>query len=130
MARVVLLAGDGIGPEVGAAATKLLEQLGGAEIDENPLFKGTAAKEDRSRMNITFVMNKPELEAAFAGQRDVERDLGEVVLPLAVVHHDSVADLNGGGRAVEALGVGGGGGGGGGEAPSSARRSRPCWAVR
>ena len=35
------------------------------EIDENPLFKGTAAKEDRSRMNVTFVMNKPELEGAF-----------------------------------------------------------------
>lgn len=36
-----------------------------AEIDANPLFKGTAAKEDRSRMNVTFVMEKPELEAAF-----------------------------------------------------------------
>ena len=28
-----------------------------AEIDRNPLFKGTTAKEDRSRMNICFVMN-------------------------------------------------------------------------
>ena len=28
-----------------------------AEIDRNPLFKGTAAKEDRSSMNICFVMN-------------------------------------------------------------------------
>ena len=27
------------------------------EIDSNPLFKGTAAKEDRSLMNICFVMN-------------------------------------------------------------------------
>jgi phosphoserine aminotransferase len=36
-----------------------------AEIDANPLFKGTAAVEDRSRMNVTFVMNKPELEDAF-----------------------------------------------------------------
>lgn len=36
-----------------------------AEIDSNPLFKGTAAKEDRSRMNVTFVTEKPELEAAF-----------------------------------------------------------------
>ena len=27
------------------------------EIDRNPLFKGTAAKEDRSSMNICFVMN-------------------------------------------------------------------------
>lgn len=35
------------------------------EIDENPLFRGTAAKEDRSRMNVTFVMEKPELESAF-----------------------------------------------------------------
>ncbi len=35
------------------------------EIDENPLFKGTAATEDRSRMNVTFVMEKPELEGAF-----------------------------------------------------------------
>lgn len=36
-----------------------------AEIDANPLFKGTAALEDRSRMNVCFVMNKPELEGAF-----------------------------------------------------------------
>jgi phosphoserine aminotransferase len=36
-----------------------------AEIDANPLFKGTAALEDRSRMNVTFVMNKPELEDSF-----------------------------------------------------------------
>lgn len=36
-----------------------------AEIDANPLFKGTCAVEDRSRMNVTFVMNKPELEEAF-----------------------------------------------------------------
>ncbi|MDB5106722.1 MAG: phosphoserine aminotransferase [Fibrobacteres bacterium] len=35
------------------------------EIDENPLFKGTCAKEDRSRMNVTFVMENPELEGAF-----------------------------------------------------------------
>ena len=37
MARVVLLAGDGIGPEIGAAATQLLERLGGVEIDEHPI---------------------------------------------------------------------------------------------
>lgn len=36
------------------------------EIDSNPLFKGTAAKEDRSWMNITFVMEKKELEPEFA----------------------------------------------------------------
>jgi 3-isopropylmalate dehydrogenase len=34
MARVVLLPGDGIGPEVGAAATQLLDALGGVEIEE------------------------------------------------------------------------------------------------
>lgn len=36
-----------------------------AEIDANPLFKGACAREDRSRMNVTFVMHKPELEGAF-----------------------------------------------------------------
>ena len=36
-----------------------------AEIDSNPLFKGTCAVEDRSRMNVTFVMTKPELEGVF-----------------------------------------------------------------
>ncbi|MGQ0828717.1 MAG: 3-phosphoserine/phosphohydroxythreonine transaminase [Bacteroidota bacterium] len=35
------------------------------EIDRNSLFKGTTAKEDRSNMNVTFVMHKPELEAEF-----------------------------------------------------------------
>ncbi|MFD1770006.1 3-phosphoserine/phosphohydroxythreonine transaminase [Sphingobacterium suaedae] len=35
------------------------------EIDRNPFFKGTANVEDRSRMNITFVMDTPEQEAAF-----------------------------------------------------------------
>ena len=36
-----------------------------AEIDRNSLFTGTAAKEDRSNMNVTFVMTKPELEPEF-----------------------------------------------------------------
>ncbi|MDR1763314.1 MAG: 3-phosphoserine/phosphohydroxythreonine transaminase [Dysgonamonadaceae bacterium] len=38
-----------------------------SEIDRNKLFKGTAAKEDRSLMNICFVMNDEykELEADF-----------------------------------------------------------------
>lgn len=36
------------------------------EIDSNPLFTGVIAKEDRSRMNVTFTINKPELEDAFA----------------------------------------------------------------
>ncbi|MCK5634247.1 MAG: 3-phosphoserine/phosphohydroxythreonine aminotransferase, partial [Anaerolineales bacterium] len=37
------------------------------EIDRNKLFIGTAAKEDRSRMNICFVLNEEykDLEAAF-----------------------------------------------------------------
>ena len=35
------------------------------EIDENPLFKGTAVKEDRSKMNACFVMEDPAQEAAF-----------------------------------------------------------------
>jgi phosphoserine aminotransferase len=36
-----------------------------AEIDRNPLFVGTVAKEDRSRMNVNFVLNNKEHEAAF-----------------------------------------------------------------
>jgi phosphoserine aminotransferase len=35
------------------------------EIDGNPLFKGTAAKEDRSKMNVCFVMHDPTLEEKF-----------------------------------------------------------------
>ena len=34
-------------------------------LDKLPLFKGTVAKEDRSKMNVCFVMDNPELEAAF-----------------------------------------------------------------
>lgn len=36
-----------------------------AEIDRNSLFTGTTAVEDRSKMNVTFVMPKPELEPEF-----------------------------------------------------------------
>ena len=36
------------------------------EIDRNTLFKGTCAVEDRSRMNVCFVMENPELEKSFA----------------------------------------------------------------
>ena len=36
-----------------------------AEIDRNGMFKGTAEKEDRSDMNVTFVMHRPELEPEF-----------------------------------------------------------------
>lgn len=35
------------------------------EIDNNPLFKGNTAKEDRSPMNATFVLNDESLEQAF-----------------------------------------------------------------
>jgi phosphoserine aminotransferase len=35
------------------------------EIDSNPLFKGTAEKEDRSNMNVPFVMDNKELEPEF-----------------------------------------------------------------
>ena len=35
------------------------------EIDANPHFVGTTAKEDRSLMNATFVMNDSSLEGAF-----------------------------------------------------------------
>ncbi|MES2838234.1 MAG: 3-phosphoserine/phosphohydroxythreonine transaminase [Bacteroidota bacterium] len=36
-----------------------------AEIDRNSMFVGTAAKEDRSNMNVCFLLNKPELEPEF-----------------------------------------------------------------
>ena len=36
-----------------------------AAIDGNPLFKGTVNKEDRSKMNVCFVMNDPSLEGSF-----------------------------------------------------------------
>ena len=35
------------------------------EIDENPLFKGTVAVEDRSKMNVCFVMNDVAHEEPF-----------------------------------------------------------------
>jgi len=36
-----------------------------AEIDRNPLFTGTVAKEDRSRMNVNFVLTNKEHEEPF-----------------------------------------------------------------
>jgi phosphoserine aminotransferase len=36
-----------------------------AEIDRNPLFKGTVAAEDRSRMNVNFLTADPAHEATF-----------------------------------------------------------------
>ena len=44
------------------------------EIDRSPLFKGTCKVEDRSRMNVCFVMENPELEKPFlkfAENRDI-----------------------------------------------------------
>lgn len=35
------------------------------EIDRNSIFVGTTIPEDRSNMNVTFVMHKPELEPEF-----------------------------------------------------------------
>lgn len=35
------------------------------EIDRNSMFYGTAEKEDRSFMNVCFLLHKPELEAEF-----------------------------------------------------------------
>lgn len=35
------------------------------EIDENPLFIGNVVKEDRSKMNVCFVMKDPSLEKPF-----------------------------------------------------------------
>ena len=36
-----------------------------SEIDNNPLFEGTAKKESRSLMNVTFVMKNPDSEPEF-----------------------------------------------------------------
>lgn len=44
------------------------------EIDRNPLFEGTAAVEDRSKMNVTFVLKNKELEKEFLKLAD-EREL-------------------------------------------------------
>jgi phosphoserine aminotransferase len=71
------------------------------EIDRNPLFTGTCAVEDRSRMNVCFVMNNPELEKPFlkfVEENDVEglkghRSVGGFrasiynALPITSVHH-------------------------------------------
>ncbi len=36
-----------------------------SEIDRNSMFVGTTAIEDRSKMNVTFIMHKPALESEF-----------------------------------------------------------------
>ncbi|MES1225587.1 MAG: 3-phosphoserine/phosphohydroxythreonine transaminase, partial [Bacteroidota bacterium] len=37
-------------------------------IDSLPVFKPTVAKEDRSKMNVVFVMENPELEKQFLAE--------------------------------------------------------------
>jgi len=53
----------------GAAAMEKLNNEKAAllynEIDNNPLFTGSVAKEDRSKMNVCFVMNDKEREEEF-----------------------------------------------------------------
>ncbi|MDN3659068.1 3-phosphoserine/phosphohydroxythreonine transaminase [Ferruginibacter paludis] len=53
----------------GVAAVEKLNDAKAAllyqEIDDNPLFTGTVTKEDRSKMNVCFVMNNPAQEEAF-----------------------------------------------------------------
>jgi len=41
-------------------------------LDQSKLFKGTAHKEDRSMMNVTFVTGNPELDAKFVKQATAE----------------------------------------------------------
>lgn len=53
------------------------------EIDRNPLFKGTCALEDRSRMNVCFVMENPDLEKPF-------RKFAEDADIIGIVGHRSV----------------------------------------
>lgn len=51
-----------------AAIEKLNEEKAALlynEIDINPLFTGTVAKDDRSKMNVCFVMNNTDLEESF-----------------------------------------------------------------
>ena len=36
-----------------------------SEIDRNPLFKGVAASEDRSKMNVTFVLTDESKQETF-----------------------------------------------------------------
>lgn len=53
------------GIEVIEAMNKEKAKLLYDEIDRNSLFEGTAAKEDRSLMNVTFVLKNPSLEEEF-----------------------------------------------------------------
>jgi len=54
-----------IGLEAMEARNKAKADLLYNEIDRNSLFVGTVAKEDRSRMNVNFVLTNKEYEAEF-----------------------------------------------------------------
>lgn len=54
-----------IGLEAMELRNKAKSDLLYAEIDRNSLFKGTVATEDRSRMNVNFVLNDPIHEEPF-----------------------------------------------------------------
>jgi phosphoserine aminotransferase len=53
----------------GVAAVEKLNDAKAAllykEIDENSFFRGPVVEDDRSKMNVCFVMNDPSLEKAF-----------------------------------------------------------------
>jgi phosphoserine aminotransferase len=46
------------------------------EIDRNTLFTGTVANEDRSRMNVNFILNNAEFEAEFLKFCDTKNLVG------------------------------------------------------
>lgn len=46
------------------------------EIDRNPLFRGVCAVEDRSHMNVCFVMENPDLQKAFLAVCDEKGIVG------------------------------------------------------
>jgi phosphoserine aminotransferase len=54
-----------IGLEAMEVRNKAKADLLYSEIDRNSLFVGTVAKEDRSRMNVNFVLNNKEFETEF-----------------------------------------------------------------
>ena len=64
----------------GVAAIEKLNEAKSAllynEIDENPFFRGTVDKADRSKMNICFVMNDPTLEKSFLNLTKEKNILG------------------------------------------------------
>lgn len=46
------------------------------EVDSNPLFKGSCAVEDRSRMNACFLLNNPALDEEFMKQAKAQGIVG------------------------------------------------------